>query len=61
MVDRRALEAGRHRDRNHRLFRVDHRRHQPPQGTPESARVLLAFEKTLLVQIARRLPPLGKG
>lgn len=61
MVDRRALEAGRHRDRNHRLFRVDHRRHQTTQGTPESVRVLLAFEKALLVQIFGWLSTIEKG
>ena len=48
------------RDRDHRLLCMGHRRYQATQGTPESSRFPLAFEKTLLVQIARGLPPLGK-
>lgn len=40
---------------------MDHRRYRTTQGTPESPRLPLAFEKTLLVQIARWLPLLGKS
>ena len=61
MVDRRALEAGRHRDRDHRLLCMDHRRYQAPQGTIESPWLPLAFEKALLVQIFGWLSTIEKG